>query len=218
MTNILQVENLKHCYTSRRRVVDVFDKLNLIVPPGKMVAVTGESGCGKTTLLLDCGAMQRPTSGKVQIVGDDILGMGPAARANFRAEKIGYVFQTLELVPYLNLIDNLRMVRGVSAREACVWLERLGLGERKYHKPESLSHGQRQRAALARAIAHQPRLVIADEPTGNLDNKNSALVFQTLREFADKGGGVLVATHDPTIESFADEIHKLEAGRPRHEI
>jgi len=177
-----------------------------------MVAVQGESGSGKTTLLLACGAMQKPTSGKVLLNQRDVFDLTPAARSQFRASQIGYLFQTLQLVPYLNVLDNVRIVKGVTAGTAKQWLERLGLDDRLHHKPDALSHGQRQRVALARAIAHRPALVIADEPTGNLDGKNARLVFDSLREFADGGGAVLIAAHEPAIADFADRILHIKSG------
>ncbi len=209
---ILQVENLNHTYVVGSRELAVLHHANLELAASKVIAVQGESGSGKTTLLLACGAMQKPTSGRVKINQQDVFEMSAAGRNQYRANKIGYLFQTLQLVPYLNVLDNIRIVKGVSADTAMIWLKRLGLQDRLKHKPESLSHGQRQRVALARAIAHNPSLIIADEPTGNLDPKNAQLVFETLRHFADEGGAVLIASHDPTVESFANEMLYLESG------
>ena len=203
---VLVVDQLSHVYQSQGGSVSVLNDISFEVGLSQMVAVRGESGSGKTTLLLACGAMQPPTSGVIELNGHNLYAMSSAQRTKFRAAHIGYLFQTLELVPYLNLIDNVRLADGVTRLDANKWLDRLGLADRILHKPESLSHGQRQRAALARALAHQPDLVIADEPTGNLDEKNSQLVFETLREFADAGGAVLVATHESKVESYADTV------------
>ena len=130
----------------------------------------------------------------------------------FAPHKIGYLFQTLQLIPYLTLQENLRLPSGSSVGAADTWLDRVGLGDWAQHKPDALSHGQRQRGALARALVHQPELVIADEPTGNLDRKNGELVFRVLREFADSGGAVLVASHDDSIEAYADRCFDLQDG------
>lgn len=209
-TTVLSVDHVSHVYESRGRSIPVLRNVSLQVSASQFVAVGGESGSGKTTLLLACGAMQRPTAGTVKLNGHDLFALSAAQRTSYRANNIGYLFQTLELVPYLNLIDNVRMAHGVTRRSAISWLEKLGLGDRMTHKPELLSHGQRQRAALARALAHSPDLVIADEPTGNLDEKNSRLVFETLREFSVGGGAVLVATHESSIEAFADMVVSIE--------
>ena len=209
---VLQIENLGHSYARRGGPLEVLQDVSFQVPRSRMVTVRGASGSGKTTLLLACGAMQKPTSGRVAINQQDVFELSVAKRSQFRAEKIGFLFQTLQLVPYLNVLDNVRIVKGGTSESARLWLARLGLGDRLEHKPESLSHGQCQRVALARALVHRPALVIADEPTGNLDPENTRLVFKTLREFADQGGAVLVASHDVTIEEFSDEFLQLDSG------
>jgi ABC-type lipoprotein export system ATPase subunit len=161
---------------------------------------------------LACGAMQKPTCGTVTLEKQNVYALSVAKRARYRAGQIGYLFQTLQLLPYLNALDNVQLVPGVSGDTAKQWLVRLGLENRLHHKPDSLSHGQRQRVALARAIAHQPALIIADEPTGNLDPKHAQLVFDTLREFANDGGSVLIASHDPAVASIADQTYSLQSG------
>ena len=136
--------------------------------------------------------------------------MTSSRRTRMRASSIGYLFQTLELVPYLDLTSNVKIATGVSNSVANQWLDRLGLGGRCQSYPRELSHGQRQRVALARAIAHQPALVIADEPTGNLDNRNSDMVFSVLREYTQDGGAVLIATHETTPATFANLVIDIE--------
>lgn len=211
MDNILQVESLSHSYASHGKRLSVLHEISFGIPANNLVAIQGDSGSGKTTLLLAAGAMQKPTAGIVKINGADIFGLSSAGRSQFRASQIGFMFQSLQLVPYLNVLDNVRMVRGVTADNAKHWLSRLGLQDRLRNKPEALSHGQRQRVALARAIAHRPALVVADEPTGNLDATNSQVVFETLREFADSGAAVLIATHNPSINNFADQTFRIES-------
>ncbi len=210
---VLEVEDPGHDYAAAGGRLRVLTGVDLELRAGEMVGVQGESGCGKTTLLLDCGAMQRPTNGHVLFAGDDIYAADPATRSRLRSGKIGYLFQTLQLVPYVNVLDNVRMVKGVTSDAARNWLARLGLEDRLQHKPGALSHGQRQRAALARALVHEPHMVIADEPTGNLDPKNARLVFETLQQFAEDGGAVLVATHDGLIDQFADRVLEFDSGR-----
>ncbi len=209
-TPILQVEQLGHVYRTRNGPINVFENICFSVKGSEILVVRGESGSGKTTLLLACGAMQRPTLGNVLISGSNLYELSSSERNRYRAVNIGYLFQTLELVPYLNLLDNVRVSHAASPSDAKDWLQRLGLGNRLWFKPESLSHGQRQRAALCRALVHRPRLVIADEPTGNLDESHSQVVFQTLREFADRGNAVLIATHNSAAVEYADQVLEIE--------
>lgn len=210
---VLSVDHLGHVYQSGRRSLVALDDISFEVLPSQMVAIQGDSGSGKTTMLLACGGMQPPTSGSVLLNGQDLYAIPTLQRSAYRAQHVGYLFQTLELIPYLNLTDNVRMANGVSRKTAESILERLGLADRWFHKPDSLSHGQRQRAALARALAHRPSLVVADEPTGNLDARNTTLVMETLRQFANDGGAVLVATHDQSVESFADQVLQISTTR-----
>ena len=201
----LVTEGLSHRFVGRGGDVCPFTELSFQVEYGELVAVRGPSGCGKTTLLLICGGMRSPTEGRVVLKGQDLYRMSPAARAQYRAEHLGYLFQTLELIPYLNVLQNVLLSTRSDRTQVLDWLNRLGLGERLAHKPEQLSHGERQRVALARAMAHRPSLVVCDEPTGNLDKENSEIVFEALRAFADDGGAVLVASHDSAVEAISDQ-------------
>lgn len=212
METALTLTNLSHQYANAVGNMAVLDQLDLNIQAGEMIGVLGDSGAGKTTLLLACGTMLKPTGGDVEIQGIHVYEVTARERAQIRAHTIGYLFQTLQLIPYLSLRDNLRLPAGSSAQAADAWLDRVGLTDWGQQKPDALSHGQRQRGALARALVHQPELVIADEPTGNLDRQNSELVFQVLREFADTGGAVLVASHDDRIEAYADKCFALKNG------
>ena len=203
--SVLVVENMTHSFTGNGHRVTPFEGLSFTLQKSKIVAVRGESGCGKTTFLLACGGMRAPSSGTVLLNGQDIYAMRPGKRVKFRAQNLGFLFQTLELIPYLTVLQNVLVTKGVTRESATRWLHRLGLENRLTHKPDSLSHGERQRVALARSIAHRPSLVICDEPTGNLDETNSNIVFGALREYADDGGAVLIASHDSTVESFSDD-------------
>lgn len=212
MKTALTITNLSHQYVNAAGTRAVLDHVDLSVQPGQMIGVFGDSGAGKTTLLLNSGTMLKPTEGDVEIQGLPVYDVTAGERAQIRAHKIGYLFQTLQLIPYLTLQENLRLPSGSSVGAADTWLDRVGLADWAQHKPDALSHGQRQRGALARALVHQPELVIADEPTGNLDRKNGELVFRVLREFADSGGAVLVASHDDSIEAYADRCFDLQDG------
>ena len=208
-TIVLSVENISHSYASRASNIDVVSNVSFTVARSEIVAVGGDSGSGKTTLLLACGAMQMPTEGSIFIQGQNIYDISASGRVDLRANKIGYMFQTLELIPYLSVLANVRISKKVDHDSALHWLSRLGMKDRLAHKPEALSHGQRQRVALARAIAHEPVLLIADEPTGNLDQRNSDIVFDALNEYAKNGGAVLVASHDPHVNEIANRVYRL---------
>ena len=206
---VIAVSQLSHGYSNSRQQIAVFENLNFTIEKSNILAIRGPSGCGKTTLLLACGGMQAPNSGSVLLSGQNLYELSSAARASFRSNQVGYLFQTLELIPYLSILDNTRLSAGVDTRAAEAWLIRMGLADRLVHKPFALSQGERQRAALARALAHQPSLVVCDEPTGNLDDQNTEIVFTALREFADDGGAVLIASHDSMVESIADSVLQL---------
>lgn len=206
----LDAQNICHHFGKGSARVDVLEDVSLKIESGEFVSIKGASGSGKTTFLLTCGGMQKPQSGSVLIDGDNLYQVAPSSRNQLRARKIGYVFQTLELLPYLNVLENLTLQNKANRNEAVEWLERFGLADRIRHRPDELSHGQRQRVAIIRAIVHQPRLLIADEPTGNLDEDNSKLVFEILRHFSDSGGSVLLASHDSTARQFADHNYILE--------
>lgn len=211
--SILEVNNLTHSYSHGAKQVQAITEICFHLNPKEIVAIEGASGSGKTTLLLACGGMLKPTSGSIQVRNEDLYGLSGEQRNRIRSERIGYVFQTLQLVPYLSVLDNLTLHHKATRADVLEWLERFGLEDRLRHFPHELSHGQRQRVALIRAIAHQPDILIADEPTGNLDSANSDLVYEILRHFADSGGGVLVASHDPMVAQRSDRTLKLKSGK-----
>ena len=192
------------------------DQLSLDSATGEFICLRGPSGSGKTSALLLAGGMQRPTDGTVRLSGRDLYSLDTKARGEIRATEIGFVFQTFHLVPYLDIVDNVRLAGGgqlqKTREEASALLERIGLGSRTTHKPAALSVGERQRAALARALLPGPALVLADEPTGNLDPDNAAKVMELLGEFHDGGGTVLLVTHGESGEDYADRVLRLEAG------
>ncbi len=196
--------------------------VSLEVGKGEFVAVVGRSGCGKTTLLLSAGALMEPDRGRVVLAGVEPYAVSPGKRARLRAEKVGFVFQQFHLVPYLNVLENvLAPSLGSSAAEkqkpasdrARELSEQCGLTARARHVPAKLSVGECQRAALARALFNEPEVLLADEPTGNLDPDNAREVLSALRGFAAGGGAVLLVTHDREAAASADRTLRLEAGR-----
>jgi putative ABC transport system ATP-binding protein len=185
---------------------------------GEFVAVQGPSGCGKSTLLLVCGALLAPDAGRVTVDGADLYALPADARARFRARHIGFVFQQFHLIPYLSVRDNVlagALATGAPAPagRAEELIERFGLSSRIRHVPSELSTGERQRVALARALLNQPKLILADEPTGNLDEVSGDIVLAALANYARAGGAVLMVTHDPRATRVAQRVLQMRAGR-----
>ena len=198
--------------------VTSLDRFTAEIGTGEFVAVRGPSGSGKTTLLLTLGGMQRPSAGLVQFGGRDLYALSPADRAGLRSTEIGFVFQMFHLVPYLDLLGNVLLAApgkpGQAERQrAAGLLDELGLAERATHRPGELSAGERQRLAVARALLNRPRVILADEPTGNLDPENAAEVIRHLAEFHRAGGTVMLVTHGSAADTHADRILRLEQGR-----
>ena len=198
--------------------VTSLDRFTAKVAKGEFVAVRGPSGSGKTTLLLTLGGMQRPSAGLVQFSGRDLYGLSPADRAGLRSAEIGFVFQMFHLVPYLDLMGNVLLASpgkpGPAVRQrAGELLDKLGLAERVSHRPGELSAGERQRLAVARALLNRPKLILADEPTGNLDPENAAEVVRHLAEFHQAGGTVVLVTHGTAADTHADRFLSLKQGR-----
>ena len=201
--------------------IHAVDGVSLTVGAGEFVALYGPSGSGKTTLLELVAAVRRPDSGTVLVDGRDIFAMSERERDDYRLRRLGIVGQPQHLIPGAHAIENaslklLLTSARTAARDIEPLLERLGLGERLHHRTEQLSMGERQRVMLARALALDPPLVLADEPTGNLDSRRTAQVLELLREIcAERGSTVLLATHDPQAALFADRVCELHDGRLR---
>ena len=217
---MLSIKNVSKTYRDGSRSVVALDGVSLDVSPGQFVAVQGPSGCGKSTLLLLAGGLLRPDVGSIEVDGQDPYALSPDARAEFRATHIGFVFQQFHLVPYLNVIDNI-MAPGMAAprgaadttrEKAGQLMERFGLADRSLHVPAKLSSGERQRVAMARALLNGPKLILADEPTGNLDHDNADTLLGYLSEFAEEGGSVLLVTHDDRAVAQAQSIVMLRDG------
>jgi ABC-type lipoprotein export system ATPase subunit len=215
---LLRLDNVCKAYPGATGRVVALDHVALTLDAGDFAAIQGPSGCGKTTLLLTAGTLLQPDSGAIEVNGRSLAGLSAAARAALRADSIGFVFQQFHLVPYLTVLDNV-LAPSLAARRngklahAKSLVDRFGLTARAGHVPAQLSSGERQRCALARALLNQPQLLLADEPTGNLDEDNAALVLSALREFADSGGAVLLVTHDPRAAAAARSQFRMHAGR-----
>ena len=218
---MLVIRNISKSYHRPGGSVRAMADVSLQVNAGELVAVRGPSGCGKTTLLLAAGGLLAPDAGSVELDGRNPYALDPDGRARLRAATVGFVFQQFHLVPYLSVLDNVLSPalagRIPDARErARKLIERFGLADRASHRPAELSTGERQRTALARALFNRPRLILADEPTGNLDEENGRLVLRSLADFAAAGGAVLLVTHDTTAADGAPArtVH-MQGGRLR---
>ena len=212
----LAIRDLVIEYSSGGYPVRPIDGLSLDAGAGELVLLLGASGCGKTTLLSVMAAILTPTSGSVRVAGTEVVGLKGSALTQYRRKTVGVVFQAFNLVPSLNAIENVMVpLRGAGvgrreARERAVsLLERVDLGERLHHRPGSMSGGQQQRVAIARALAHDPPVILADEPTAHLDYIQVEGVLKLVRELADDGRLVVVATHDERMIPLADRVVNL---------
>ncbi len=219
MAPLLAIEGLGKAYLTGGRRLEVLQGVSLTIEAGEMVALTGPSGAGKSTFLHLVGALDAPTSGRVLFEGRDLASLGEGERARFRNESVGFVFQSHHLLPEFTALENAmmpclvrRLPRSEARRRAEASLGRVGLSARLDHRPGELSGGEQQRVALARALVLEPRLLLADEPTGNLDPENAKIVLDALAEFAAGGGGVLLVTHDPAAAERAGRIVRMEKG------
>ena len=215
----LEVKQLTKVYGVNETRVIALDHVSFSVEKGEFVAIVGTSGSGKSTLLSLLGGVDTPTSGNVYLEGEDVLALKGAKRAEFRRRKIGFIFQEYNLIPVLNVEENIEIpVRLVGIRlkpeQMTKLLIMLNMEERRYHLPEELSGGQKQRVAIGRAYAHKPALILADEPTGNLDHATSVEIMDLLRSSARKFGQTLiVVTHDENIAATADRIITISDGK-----
>ena len=221
---MLKMEAVTKTYNHRGPAVTVLSDVSLEIPSGDFVSIVGPSGSGKSTLLLALGGMLSPSSGRILLDGASLYDLEPDQRAALRGEKIGFVFQTFNLVPYLSALENVQVplfLGGATADEqksrAASLLESLGLGDRMEHKPSELSVGQQQRVALARMLANDPSIILADEPTGSLDPETSAQVIEFLDETNREGRTVVMVTHDPQVARRAKRTLRLDGGRISHE-
>lgn len=217
---IVQLENLTKVYGQGETAVSALKGINLTINAGEFVAVMGPSGCGKSTLLHLVGGLDKPSNGKVLLNGQDVSQMADAQLTEVRRRQIGFIFQFFNLILVLTAVENAALplvLDGIKQNEAhtkaASWLQKVGLSDRTGNRPDQLSGGQQQRVAIARALAAEPNLVLADEPTGNLDSRAADEIAGLLRQVADEWGrAVLMVTHDPRIAAYSDRIIFLKDG------
>lgn len=219
MSNIVELTDLDKSYALASTEVPVLKKLNLSVEQKERVAIIGPSGSGKTTLLLILTGLDTATDGNISIAGKSLLGMSSDDRADLRRERIGIVFQSFHLIPSLTARENVALPleiagRGNSRERAMSMLDKVGLADRYDHYPAQLSGGEQQRVAIARALINEPELIVADEPTGNLDERTGDLIMQLLFDLnRDNGTTLLLVTHDTELAARCDRTLKLQDGR-----
>ena len=217
----IRLEHVSRSYPARAdandAVIRALDDVSLHVEPGEWLAVMGPSGSGKSTLVNLIGCLDRATSGKISLEGQDVATLSDSELNRFRAEKIGFVFQQFHLIPYLTALENVMLAQYFHSMtdqsEALEALERVGLADRAEHLPAHLSGGEQQRVCIARALINDPRIILADEPTGNLDAQNEEIVLRLLREFHQQGRTIVMVTHDPVVARLADRRVDLHHGR-----
>lgn len=218
---MLSAEQVTKTYAGGEAPLTALRGVDLSLAPGEFVAIMGPSGCGKSTLLHLCGAMDRPSSGRVTMEGRDLARLDDDALTRVRRERIGFVFQFFNLLPTLTVEENVALplllagaAGGDTTARARALADRVGLSARLHHYPQQLSGGEMQRAAIARALVHGPALLVADEPTGNLDSQNGARVLALLSELnAERGVAILLATHAPEVAAAAHRTLHMRDGQ-----
>lgn len=219
MKRVIETVDLRKSFIKGREDVPVLKGINLTAEEGEFIAVMGPSGSGKSTLLYLLGALARPTAGRVLIQGQDITSLSERELAQIRREKIGFVFQRFNLFPALNAYDNLEILLDISRdgkvnrKEIKELLARVGLGEKLKFKPRELSMGEEQRLAIARAVLRRPAIILADEPTGNMDWGNARIVLELFQSLNEAGQTIVLVTHNPRAASYASRILRLTDGR-----
>jgi lipoprotein-releasing system ATP-binding protein len=217
----LSLQQVARSYTQGEVTLDVFKSVSLAVRPGELVALVGPSGAGKSSLLHMAGLLEDPTEGAISVSGIDVAPLPDRERTRLRRDSIGFVYQAHHLLPEFSALENVMMPQliagkrsGDAAKEAKRLLESLGLGARMEHRPSQMSGGEQQRVAIARALANRPRLLLADEPTGNLDPKTAAGVFDALVKLVrSEGLAALIATHNYELAARMDRVLVLHEGK-----
>jgi putative ABC transport system ATP-binding protein len=219
---VLEVRGVTKSFGTGDTTVTAVDNLSMTVHDGEFAAIVGRSGSGKSTLMNLLGALEQPTSGMIFVDGQDITVLGQGELVQYRRRSIGFVFQSYNLIPNLSPIENVMLpmefagvARDERRQRARALLDQVGLtGDKQHRKPGKLSGGEQQRVAIARALANSPRLILADEPVGNLDTQTSATIIELLRSLAHSAGTTVIAvTHDLSLTDLADRVFRLQDGR-----
>jgi putative ABC transport system ATP-binding protein len=218
---VIKLINVSRLYPAKAEEnggsIRALDDFSLTVAPGEWVSIMGPSGSGKSTLVNLIGCLDRPTTGEIWLDGQNVANISAVELNRVRAEKIGFVFQQFHLIPYLTAVENVMLAQYFHSmtdeKEALEALERIGLKDRCHHVPSQLSGGEQQRVCIARALINDPKIILADEPTGNLDAQNEEIVLRLLREFHQQGRTIVMVTHDPVVARLADRRIELHHGK-----
>ena len=217
---LIEIKDVYKIYNPGENEVRALDGVNLTIDEGEFVAIIGQSGSGKSTLMNTLGLLDRPTSGEYFLSGRDVATLTDDEQSEIRNKQIGFIFQGFNLIPSLTAIDNVELplvYRGMKKEErnrlSTEALERVGLSKRLYHRPSQMSGGQQQRVAIARAVAAKPPVILADEPTGNLDSSSGREVMRILHELSDEGRTIILITHDNDIANEANRVIRIQDGK-----
>lgn len=225
---MIQIKNVTKLYPAKEAgngtgkdngngAIHALDHISLHVTAGEWLSIMGPSGSGKSTLVNLIGCLDQPTSGEIWLDGQNVAGISATELNRVRAEKIGFIFQQFHLIPFLTAVENVMLAQYFHSmtdeKEAVDALARVGLGDRAHHLPSQLSGGEQQRVCIARALINDPRIILADEPTGNLDAQNEEIVLRLLREFHQQGRTIVMVTHDPVVARLADRRIELHHGK-----
>src|SRR5690349_15819103 len=217
---MIRLEHVSKLYPAKAEenggVIRALDNVSLTVMPGEWLAIMGPSGSGKSTLVNLIGCLDRPSSGNVWLAGQNVAGLSAAELTRVRAERIGFVFQQFHLISYLTALENIMLAQYFHSmtdeQEALDALDRVGLKDRAHHLPAHLSGGEQQRVCIARALINDPNIILADEPTGNLDAQNEEIVLRQLKQLHAQGRTIIMVTHDPVVARMADRCLQLHHG------
>ena len=221
---MIDIKDITKVFSNGDEQVRALDGVSLTVKENEFVAIMGSSGSGKSTLMNILGCLDTPTSGQYFLDGENVADFADETLSKIRNQKIGFIFQTFHLLPKLNAVQNVKLPLRYSEDETQndehvhYLLDRVGLSERKYHKPFEMSGGQRQRVAIARALVNKPSVILADEPTGNLDSKTSQEIMELLTELHKQGQTIIMVTHEDDIAEYAERVVTMKDGRICDEV
>jgi putative ABC transport system ATP-binding protein len=219
VNHLIEISGLKKTYQSGDTAVDAIKQMDFFIDDEEFVTIMGQSGSGKSTLLSIMGALNHPTRGKVLVDSLDLYSLSTEQRADFRSEYIGFIFQSFQLIPYLTVLENIKLPMAVTGQKkrvkntmALEVIERVGLGEKAHRLPDQLSGGEQERVAVARAIVNKPPIILADEPTGNLDTTTASEIMVLLQSLNSEGHTVIVVTHNSDMGAYATRSIRVRDG------
>jgi len=220
INHLIEIQGLKKTYQSGDTCVDAIKQMDFFIDDKEFITIMGQSGSGKSTLLSIMGALNHPTRGKVLVDSLDLYSLSGEQRADFRSEYIGFIFQSFQLIPYLTVLENVKLPMAVTGQKkkiknqmALEVIERVGLETKAYRLPDQLSGGEQERVAIARALVNKPPIILADEPTGNLDSKTANEIMMLLKSLNDEGHTIIVVTHNSDMGDYATRTIKVQDGK-----